>query len=64
MDISSVGGLLGLLSIVIHIIEKIYIAVNHKRLRSKCMGVNTEVSLDIDNTTPPGQKALLQKIEK
>ena len=64
MDISSVGGLLGLLSIVIHIIEKVYMAVNHKRCRSRCMGVNTEVSLDIDNTTPPGQKALLQKVEK
>jgi hypothetical protein len=29
-------------------------AVNHKRIRSRCCGVEKSVSLDIDNTTPKG----------
>lgn len=32
-------------------------AVNHKRIKSSCCGKKTEVSLDIENTTPtPGIK--------
>ena len=60
MDLPSIGGILGVASMVIHIIEKVYMAVNHKRVRSRCCGYNTEVSLDVDNTTPPGEKALLK----
>jgi len=30
--------------------------VNHKRIRSNCCGKQTEVSLDIENTTPPRDK--------
>ena len=63
MDLASVGGLLGLISIVIHIIEKVYIAVNHKRMRSKCCGVQTEVSLDIGTITPPLEKTLLKSTD-
>ena len=32
-------------------------AVNHKRIRSSCCGVEKSVSLDIDNTTPREEKA-------
>ena len=32
-------------------------AVNHKRIRSSCCGVEKSVSLDIDNTTPKGPVA-------
>lgn len=32
-------------------------AVNHKRIRSSCCGVEKSISLDIDNTTPRGEKA-------
>ena len=33
-------------------------AVNHKRIRSSCCGVEKSISLDIDNTTPrAGEKA-------
>jgi len=28
-------------------------AINHKRIRSTCCGVEKSISLDIDNTTPP-----------
>lgn len=27
-------------------------AINHKRIRSSCCGVEKSISLDIDNTTP------------
>ena len=32
-------------------------AINHKRIRSTCCGVEKSISLDIDNTTPKGEKA-------
>lgn len=32
-------------------------AVNHKRIRSSCCGVEKSISLDIDNTTPRGERA-------
>jgi hypothetical protein len=35
------------------ILYKIYIVVNHKRIRSNCCGKKLEASLDIENTTPP-----------
>ena len=31
-------------------------AVNHKRVRSTCCGSHAEVSLDIENTSPPADK--------
>jgi len=60
MDYSSVGGILGIASIGIHVIEKFYMVVNHKRVRSNCCGIKTEVSLDVENTTPPAEKALVK----
>ena len=33
-------------------------AVNHKRVRSSCCGVEKTLSLDIDNTTPKGDTKL------
>jgi hypothetical protein len=30
--------------------------VNHKRIRSSCCGKKTDVSIDIEDTTPPGVK--------
>jgi hypothetical protein len=31
----------------------IYRAVNHKRVRSNCCGKKMEMSVDVENTTPP-----------
>lgn len=39
--------------IVISVAGSIFAVVNHKRIRSKCCDKKLEVSLDIDNTTPP-----------
>jgi hypothetical protein len=40
---------LGIMGIVIG-------AINHKRIRSSCCGVEKSISLDIENTTPKGEK--------
>jgi hypothetical protein len=36
--------------------------VNHKRIRSNCLGRKVEISLDIESTTPPNSKPMLEKI--
>jgi hypothetical protein len=35
------------------ILYKIYMAVNHKRCKSRCCNFDIENSIDIGNTTPP-----------
>lgn len=37
------------------ILYMLYRTLNHKRCRSNCFGRNLEVSIDIENTTPPTQ---------
>lgn len=48
-----IGAAMGISSTVLGI-------VNHRRVRSNCCGVKTEVSLDVEATTPPER----QYIEK
>jgi len=45
--------ILSLASIVISVAASVIGVINHKRIRSSCCGRKTEVSLDIENTTPP-----------
>jgi hypothetical protein len=35
------------------ILYKIYIAINHKRIRSTCCNKEVVTSIDLENTTPP-----------
>lgn len=56
MDLSNVGGIAGLVSLVIVIVDRVIQTVNHKRIRSKCCGRTAEASLDVENTTPPSEK--------
>jgi hypothetical protein len=44
----------GIISILLHCGQAIYTAVNHTRVRSNCCGRVSEVSLDVEKTTPPG----------
>lgn len=39
-------------------------AINHKRIRSSCCGVEKTISLDIDNTTPKGEKVEALKADE
>lgn len=56
MDLTNAGGIAGLVSLIIVIADKLITIVNHKRVRSNCCGKVTEVSLDVENTTPPSEK--------
>lgn len=38
---------------VLGVLFLIYRTFNHKRCRSRCCGQNLDLSLDIENTTPP-----------
>jgi hypothetical protein len=49
------AGLATTFTVAIGILYKIYMAVNHKRIRSNCCGKKIEASLDIEDTTPPLQ---------
>ena len=60
MDYTTIGGILGIVSVVIVIVDKTIALVNHKRVRSKCCQLGGTVSLDIENTTPPSEKPLLK----
>ena len=50
---TSVGGIAGLISIVIHIVEKIALSKCHKRLHSTCCNKDIDVEVALDNGTPP-----------
>lgn len=60
MDYSTIGGTAGLISLVIVITEKVVQLLNHKRVRSKCCGRVAEASLDVENTTPPSERHLVE----
>jgi hypothetical protein len=53
-SIQSFGMYGGIISILLHCGQAIYAAVNHTRVRSNCCGRVSEVSLDVEKTTPPG----------
>ena len=50
---NTTAGVLGAVGLAISVAGTILAVINHKRVRSKCCGKNLEVSLDVDNTTPP-----------
>ena len=56
MDYTDIGSIAGLVSLAMVVAEKIYQLINHKRIRSNCCGFKTEVSIDVENTTPPSEK--------
>ena len=45
---------------ILAIVYKVYLAVNHHRIRSTCCGKDFNASIDIDETTP---KSDPQKVE-
>ena len=51
-SIQSFGMYGGIISMLLHVAYGIYTALNHTRVRSKCCGQVSEISLDVDKTTP------------
>ena len=52
MDSFASGGIGASIVVGLGIAYKIYLAVNHHRIRSTCCGKNLEASIDVDETTP------------
>ena len=53
MDLPQIAGYIG---IATTLLGTIYIAINHRRVRSKCCGAVMEASVDVENTTPTGRR--------
>ena len=47
---------LAIAGLVVSVGGSILAVVNHTRCRSNCFGQKLEVSLDVEKTTPPGEK--------
>ena len=58
---SNISAALSIGAIIVSIGGSIIAVVNHKRIRSNCCGAKTEVSLDIENTTPAEQEKPSEK---
>jgi hypothetical protein len=52
MDSFASGGIGASIVVGLGIAYKIYLAVNHHRIRSTCCGKNLEASIDVEETTP------------
>ena len=53
MDINSIFANAGGTAGIIAVIGIIYKGVNHRRCRSGCCGKKLEMSIDVEETTPP-----------
>ena len=56
MDVNAAlqqGGVSAGIVIALGVIYKLYLTINHHRVRGKCCGKAWDASIDIDETTPP-----------
>jgi hypothetical protein len=53
MDNYASGGIGAGAVVVLGILYRVYLAVNHHRVRSNCCGKELVVSVDVEKTTPP-----------
>jgi hypothetical protein len=53
MDNYASGGIGAGAVVVLGLLYRVYLAVNHHRVRSNCCGKEMVVSVDIEKTTPP-----------
>lgn len=44
-------------SLALAIVGMVVAAVNHRRIRSRCFGAEQVISIDVESTTPKGEKA-------
>lgn len=56
MDSYASGGLGAGVVIALGVAYRIYLAINHHRVRSNCCGREMSASIDIETTTPPDLK--------
>ena len=53
MDSYASGGIGAGAVVALGILYRVYIAINHHRVRSNCCGKQMVVSVDVEETTPP-----------
>jgi len=53
--LASIGGIAGLVSVVIHIVDKVVVSKCHKRLHSTCCDKTVDIEMALDNGTPTDQ---------
>lgn len=51
-----VTAILAIISVVVSVGGSILAVFNHTRVRSVCCGKKLDISLDVERTTPPGEK--------
>ena len=64
MDNYASGGIGAGAMVVLAIAYRVYLAVNHHRVRSNCCGKEIVVSVDVEKTTPPAQLKIKVPDEK
>ena len=55
MDNYTSGGIGASAVLVLGLAYRVYVAVNHHRVRSNCCGKEIVVSVDVEKTTPPAE---------
>jgi len=55
MDSYASGGIGASVVLALGLAYRVYVAVNHHRVRSNCCGKELVVSVDVEKTTPPAQ---------
>ena len=64
MDNYASGGIGAGAMVALAIAYRVYVAVNHHRVRSNCCGKEIVVSVDVEKTTPPAQLKIKVPDEK
>jgi hypothetical protein len=53
MDRMNDSGILSIVAVIVSVGTTVIGIINHKRIRSSCCGRKVEVSVDVEETTPP-----------
>jgi hypothetical protein len=59
------GSITAYIALALGVASTIFGIVNHKRIRSNCCGSKTEISIDVEDTTPPEKlKITVPKVDE
>ena len=64
MDNYTSGGIGASAVLALGLAYRVYMAVNHHRVRSNCCGKELVVSVDVEKTTPPAELKIKVPAEK
>jgi len=59
-DILTSAGISSTLVISLFVLYRIYLGINHKRIRRNCCGKKLVASIDIEETTPPHEEKVIE----